>query len=189
MSTASLPDPMVQLRPFWGAMLVLGIVLLALGLAAIGAETVATKAAITLLGAVMVAGGICEVGLSLASLRHGGGGFVLHLLSGVLSAVLGGMILSHPLAAAAGLTLILAAGWLISGVFRLFAAVVLQFPNWGFAALSALATAVLGGMVWAQWPGDTPWVIGMLVGIELIFRGANWISLALMLRAMPERPE
>jgi uncharacterized membrane protein HdeD (DUF308 family) len=162
----------------------LGIVLLALGLAAVGAETVATKAAVTLLGVLMIVGGVSEVAVSLWLLRQGG--FVLHLLSGVLSVVLGMFILRHPLAAAAGLTLLLAVGWLISGVFRLAAAVVLQTPNWGFAALSGLATAVLGGMIWAEWPAGTMWVIGMLIGIELIFRGASWISLALMLRSLPE---
>jgi len=183
-SAASLPDPLIQLRPYWGALLALGIILCLLGVAAIEAEVVAAKAAIKLLGAVMIAGGICEVGISLASLRSAA--CLLHLLSGVLSAIIGLMILQHPVAAAAGLTLLLAAGWLISGVFRVVAALYLQFPSWGFEALSGLVTALLGGMIWAEWPGGSLWVIGMLIGIELLFRGVHWIAFAMMLRSMPD---
>jgi uncharacterized membrane protein HdeD (DUF308 family) len=38
--------------------------------------------------------------------------------------------------------------------------------------------------VLAQWPVTGLWVIGLFVGIELLFYGVAWIALALHLRAM-----
>src|SRR5262245_7136102 len=60
----------------------------------------------------------------------------------------------------------------------------------GFAARLGLAraqicliTLVLGILVLAQWPVSGLWVIGLFVGIELIFNGGAWMALALDLRS------
>jgi uncharacterized membrane protein HdeD (DUF308 family) len=42
----------------------------------------------------------------------------------------------------------------------------------------------LGLLVLAQWPASGLWVIGLFIGIDLIFYGAAWIALALGLRGM-----
>jgi hypothetical protein len=39
-------------------------------------------------------------------------------------------------------------------------------------------------LVLAQWPVSGLWVIGLFVGIELIFYGGAWIALALGLRSL-----
>jgi uncharacterized membrane protein HdeD (DUF308 family) len=41
---------------------------------------------------------------------------------------------------------------------------------------------VLGGLILAQWPASGLWVIGLFVGIDLIFYGFAWIALAAGLR-------
>jgi uncharacterized membrane protein HdeD (DUF308 family) len=43
---------------------------------------------------------------------------------------------------------------------------------------------VLGILVLAQWPVSGLWVIGLFVGIELIFYGGAWIALALGLHSL-----
>jgi uncharacterized membrane protein HdeD (DUF308 family) len=50
-------------------------------------------------------------------------------------------------------------------------------------AVDGLITFVLGVLVLAQWPASGLWVIGLFIGIDLIFYGAAWIALALGLRA------
>ena len=40
-------------------------------------------------------------------------------------------------------------------------------------------------MIWLDWPESALWVIGMFVGISLVFRGVNWIGLGLTARAAP----
>jgi uncharacterized membrane protein HdeD (DUF308 family) len=41
---------------------------------------------------------------------------------------------------------------------------------------------VLGILILAQWPVSGLWVIGLFLGIELIFYGAAWIAVALRVR-------
>jgi uncharacterized membrane protein HdeD (DUF308 family) len=42
----------------------------------------------------------------------------------------------------------------------------------------------MGFLLLAQWPASGLWVIGLFVGIDLIFRGWTWIRLALDLHKM-----
>jgi uncharacterized membrane protein HdeD (DUF308 family) len=41
---------------------------------------------------------------------------------------------------------------------------------------------VLGLLIYKQWPASGLWVIGMFVGIDLVFNGWAWVMLALGLR-------
>ena len=43
---------------------------------------------------------------------------------------------------------------------------------------------ILGVMIWRQWPASALWVIGLFLGISLIFRGADWIGVGLAARAL-----
>jgi len=43
---------------------------------------------------------------------------------------------------------------------------------------------MLGVLVLAQWPVSGLWVIGLFIGIELIFYGVAWIAVALHFRVM-----
>ena len=40
-------------------------------------------------------------------------------------------------------------------------------------------------MIWHDLPASGLWVIGLFVGINLVFRGINWIALGLALRRIP----
>jgi uncharacterized membrane protein HdeD (DUF308 family) len=47
-------------------------------------------------------------------------------------------------------------------------------------------------LIWLEWPASAFWVLGLFLGISLVFRGFNWISLGLAVReqplAVPARP-
>jgi uncharacterized membrane protein HdeD (DUF308 family) len=36
--------------------------------------------------------------------------------------------------------------------------------------------------IWRQWPLSGLWVIGLFVGIEMLFSGASWLMLGLVVR-------
>jgi uncharacterized membrane protein HdeD (DUF308 family) len=40
-------------------------------------------------------------------------------------------------------------------------------------------------LIYKQWPASGLWVIGLYVGIDLIFNGWAWIMLAMGLRQLP----
>ena len=47
----------------------------------------------------------------------------------------------------------------------------------GWAYLSAACSIVLGLLVFSGWPGTAVWLIGLIVGIDLLFFG--WALIAL----------
>ena len=107
-----------------------------------------------------------------------------HMMAAVLFAVVGILILWRPLVTAEILTLLMGAFFLVAGLFHIIAPAMISLPDWGWHVLNGVITLLLGILVLAQWPVSGLWVIGLFVGIELIFYGITWIALALHLRAM-----
>jgi uncharacterized membrane protein HdeD (DUF308 family) len=171
------------LRGNWLWFVVLGVALVVLGTVALGAVVVASLAAAVAIGALVLVGGVFEtVG---AFWCRAWSGFFLHLLSGVLSVVIGLIFLRAPVGALAALTLLLAMFLMVGGVFKIVTALSYRFAAWGLALLSGVIDLILGVLIWQEWPESALWVIGLFLGINLIFRGVNWIGLGLALRSLP----
>ena len=170
------------LRGKWGWFVALGALLMILGLVALGSVVVASLASAIAIGMLMLIGGVVETVGAFWS-RHWSG-FFLHLLSGVLSVVVGVLFLRAPVGALLALTLLLACLLMVGGLFRIVAALTYRFASWGWPLLGGVIDMILGVMVWQQWPASALWVIGMFLGISLIFRGADWIGLGFALRGL-----
>jgi uncharacterized membrane protein HdeD (DUF308 family) len=80
------------------------------------------------------------------------------------------------------MTVFIATFLLIGGLFQLISALAVHASGWGWHVADGLITAILGVLVLAQWPASGLWVIGLFVGIDLIFYGGAWIAIALGLR-------
>ena len=108
-------------------------------------------------------------------------GFVLDLLLGLLYIAAGYILLSNPLGATVKITLILGIIWLVSGFFR----IILSFVLWRQAGLillfSGIIGALAGGLILAEWPNSSLWVLGLLLGVDLLFHGIAWITYSLSL--------
>ena len=107
------------------------------------------------------------------------------LLMGVLYIVVGLLFLNRPVSALEALTLLLACSLMVSGVFRIVGSLLDRFPHWGWIFFGGVLNLVLGLMIWQQWPVSGFWVIGLFVGIDMIFNGWTWIMLALRLKQLP----
>jgi len=81
--------------------------------------------------------------------------------------------------------MLMAVFFLISGLFQAIGSLWVALPGWGWQTADGIITFVLGLLVLAQWPASGLWVIGLFIGIDLIFYGGAWIALALGLRASP----
>jgi len=171
------------LRGDWFWFVLLGIALVVLGIIALGSVVIASLAAAVVIGALVLAGGVAEI-LG-AFWCRGWSGFFLHLLSGVLSIVVGVLFLRAPVGALAALTLLLATFLMVEGIFKIVAAVSYRFAAWGWPLVSGIIDLVLGVLIWQEWPGSALWVIGLFVGINMVFRGFDWIALGLSLRSLP----
>lgn len=173
-----------ELREKWGWLLAVAVLLTLLGTVAIGASVAVTLTTMVFLGWLMIVGGAAGVANAFACKRWGG--FFLDLLTGILYAVVGFMVVSNPGASAVTLTLLIAMFLIFGGIFRIAVAVMVRFPNWVWLLLQGIVNLLLGIAIYRQWPLAGLWVIGLFVGIELILNGWSLAMLALAARSLPE---
>lgn len=101
---------------------------------------------------------------------------IFRLLSGLLYLGGGIWILAFPVDSEISLTLFVGLLLAFQGVMELAAAAAGQGPARALVLLDGIVTAVLGGMLIAEWPSDSLWAIGTLFGIGLAFSGVNLIT-------------
>jgi uncharacterized membrane protein HdeD (DUF308 family) len=173
-----------ELKRHWGWFLALGIALLALGAIALGAAVATTIASVLLFGWLLIIGGVLQ-GAHASWHERSWGGFFINLLTGVLYVVVGLLILANPAETAVALTLVIALFLTFSGLLRIVVALLIRFPHWGWLALHGVVNLLLGIAIWRQWPWSGLWVIGLFIGIDLIFNGWSLVMLGLAAKKLP----
>lgn len=168
------------LRNTWGWFLFLGIALIFLGMMAIGAATAATVVSVEFLGTVLLISGLGQT--VYAFWMRQWSGFFISILAGILYSVIGLFLIIHPLQGAISLTLLLSAFYIVGGLFRITASVMSRFEHWGWALFSGIVKFVLGMLILLGWPATGLWVLGLFIGIDLIFFGWFWVLIALTVR-------
>ena len=157
--------------------LVIGIALVILGMIAIGYAVEMTIVSVIFLGWLLILGGLFEIihGFS----HRPWSGFFINLLAGVLYAVAGFVMVSNPAAAAVTLTLLIAIDIVRRGrvppLHRIFDAI----ASSRMAHPQRRDSILLGFTIWDSWPVSGLWVIGMFIGIDMVFDGWTEIMLAL----------
>jgi uncharacterized membrane protein HdeD (DUF308 family) len=168
-----------RVREHGGWFLVLGIVLVALGLVALGDTIMVTILSVALLGWLLIVSALFH---AVQWLRGREERHFLDLFGFVLDLVVGLILLTNPAVGAVTLTLVLSVFFLVGGLTRVFAAVSSDMAHRGWAVLDGAVAALLGVLLWVHWPSSGLWFVGFAIGVELILRGWAWIMLALWLR-------
>ncbi|MFZ0662547.1 MAG: HdeD family acid-resistance protein [Acidobacteriaceae bacterium] len=172
-----------ELRRNWGWLLLWGIVLIVLGVIALGDAVYVTVISMFVFGWVLLIAGIVE---AVQAIRHRKAGHLfVHTVNAVLAIVVGIMLLRNSLAGALVITLLLAAYFTVAGIFRIVAALAVRVPGWGWALASGIITLIFGILIWSHWPISGFWVIGMFIGIDLILTGWAQVALAMGARKIP----
>ena len=164
---------------WWGALLV-GAIFIFAGLFVLGDVVAATVISAILIGILLLVAGASEI-FQAFSAQHWRGYF-LRLLIGVLYAICGLMLITDPARASVVLTLVFALSLIASGFVRIFQAI--QYWQWfGWLLLvSGIVGIVAGLVILSKWPLSGLWVLGFVVGIDLLLHGLWWISLGGRLR-------
>jgi len=173
-----------ELRQSWGWYLVLGIVLIVLGMIAIGSAFLMTIASVFFFGWILIVGGVMEVVHAFWHKRWAG--FFVDLLTGILYVLAGWMMITNPQESALLLTLIIAMFLVFEGVFRIVAALTVRYPHWGWLLFNGAISLLLGFSIWRQWPYSGLWVIGLFVGIEMLLNGWSLVMLSMTAHKLPE---
>ncbi|HXY34540.1 MAG TPA: HdeD family acid-resistance protein [Planctomycetaceae bacterium] len=183
--TADVTHELQHLRTRWLWLLLLGILLVVAGAAAIivPPATVGTTLAVTIvLGVLLMIGGVAMIVTSFWVGKWSG--FLIQMLVGLLYVACGFVMTEKPVVSAVAMTVFIAVSFIVLGIFRSIGALMLRFPEWGWALLNGVITFLAGIVIYRQLPFDALWVIGLLVGLEMIFNGWTWIMLAVKLRQL-----
>jgi uncharacterized membrane protein HdeD (DUF308 family) len=172
-----------HLKNEWWWLAALGILLILSGLVALVYPTMSSIAAVIVLGVSLLVSGVATVVASFWAGKWSA--MLLQLLVGVLYVVVGFILMDAPIASTVSLTLFVAALFIVVGIMRSAAALVLRFPQWGWALLSGLLTTLVGVVIYKNLPETALWAIGTLIGIELIFDGWYWVMLGVALWRLP----
>jgi uncharacterized membrane protein HdeD (DUF308 family) len=173
-----IPKDIIQ---YWGWFLAFGIALVVLGVLAIGRAVTATIVSILFFGWLLLLASGIEVAQAIV-VGHWAG-FFHHLVAAILFGVTGFIIVTRPLLGAEVATMLMAVFFLIGGLFQFISSAWVALPGWGWQLADGVITFILGVLILAQWPVSGLWVIGLFIGIDLIFYGGAWIAIALGLRA------
>src|SRR5262249_17738191 len=179
-------DERPSLGRHWWLYIALGALSVVVGFLAISSKFITTLLSVRVFGWLLLIAGISEVVHAIMVRRMRA--FALHLLAAALYLLTGLFMLEDPVRAAAVLTLLLAASFLVGGFLRVVFSFVMRFPGWSWVLLHGVVDALLGFLIWNGWPESSLWVIGLFVGIDLIFHGVGWVMLGLGVRAYHVAP-
>ena len=170
-------------KAHWKAFLFEGILLAVLGLAAMILPTFASLAVTIFLGWMFLISGIG--GLIVTYWARNMPGFWWSLISAALSVLAGGILLARPMQGVLTLTIVVGAYFLAEGVASIMYALEHRREltgRWSWILVAGLMDILIAFIVIAGLPGSAEWVLGLLVGINLLFGGATLIGMALAAR-------
>ncbi|HMF07050.1 MAG TPA: DUF308 domain-containing protein [Methylocella sp.] len=171
---------MEGLRPRWRWIVGLGAAITSMGIAALILVTSATIASVYTVAIFMILAGGAEIATGLGAKTWGR--FFLWIAAGLAYIVAGSFALAQPLVAAAVFTLMLGAAMIATAAVRIFFGAQLDAPFRGPVLSAALLTLCIGIAIVAGWPADSYLILGVLLGLDLLFWGVAWIGLGLRLR-------
>jgi uncharacterized membrane protein HdeD (DUF308 family) len=175
----------LRLQKCWPWFLGLGVLLVVGGMFAAGWAALTTLATVIVFGYLLLVGGVVQIVNTF--LVRSWRGAAMDLLGGFLHLVIGCLMIEHPERAAEVLTLMLAVAFMIGGGVRIVFALLHRFAGWFWVFLNGAVTFALGILIGKQLPESAYWVIGLFVGIDLIFNGWSWIMLGLIVRGSKPR--
>ncbi len=183
----SLPEPThavieeVNRNITW--LIILGILTIILGVLAINAPLMTGVAVAFILGIYLIVKGVVDAVAAFRCRSWGAGIFAF--LIGVLSVIVGLIMIVRPGIAVASLSLILAIYFVVEGISRIFVAIRAKpLPGWGWMLFAGIVTILLGVIILRNWSeGAWAWALGVLVGINILLAGWTTIFMALAARS------
>jgi uncharacterized membrane protein HdeD (DUF308 family) len=175
------PQELLTLRGKWGWLLAFGLAICLLGILAFSNVVFATVASIYYVGATMLIAGVLQI--AHAFQVRGAGPFLTWLIIGLVYALAGIVAFLDPLLASSFLTLLLAVSLLLAGGLRLASGLALRpAPSGTWLVTGGIVSLLAALLVFAGWPANSLWIVGLLLAIDLFLHGTALAVFALALR-------
>ena len=159
----------------------LGIISIILGAIALATPAVAAGAVILVVGILLLVAGVSQVfhGLKGSGWRDK----IMPLILGIITTLGGLGVLAHPVLGLGVLSLMLAAYFMVEGIWKIMAAIRFRpNPSWIWMLLGGLLSLVLAYLIWGQWPLSGIMAVGILVGVDLLTTGLALMMLGNAIR-------
>ena len=172
----------------WIKWLVLGLLSIAFGVFALGNAVAASLAVTVVTGVLLLISGALQVvgGFTV----EGTGNKVLSLIMGAVMLFLGWSFWAHPLEGTLTLATVMLILFMAGGIAR----VILSFQMKGTqfywpTLISGILSIILAGIIWSYAtaePAALLSLLGILLGIEMLFNGFGLVFMALFIKNAPK---
>jgi uncharacterized membrane protein HdeD (DUF308 family) len=182
MSVTSTPIPVI-VRKSLGWSIALSVLMILAGTLAIVIPPAAGIAITVLFGWLLVFSGAAHFVFGWHT--RSTGGLLWELLLGIVYIVAGAYLLWNPLVGMVSLTLALAIYLFAESILEFILAVRLRpMPASGWLFVDSIVTLALAIIIWRTWPASAGWVLGLLVGVSMLFSGVSRLMLSLAARRL-----
>jgi uncharacterized membrane protein HdeD (DUF308 family) len=168
-----------SLKAYWIGYTIEGALMCAIGAAAVVLPQVAGVAIDVFIGWLLFLTGLVSLITRLA--HRSEPAFWSGLAVSLLTLALGLMLAVWPVAGVVTLSMALVAFFIAQGLGMVILAASMRVATtrWFWVLMSALVDFVLAGLVLAQWPQSTQWLLGLYFGINLMLTGLGLAFAAL----------
>ena len=167
------------LKAHWRLFLFQGVVMVILGVLAVAVPAVATVVVEIYVGWLFLISGV----IGLVAIFSAGNlpAFVWSLVTAALSVVVGILLIWKPAEGVVSLTIVLTAFFIAEGVYQIVISIAHRdviARSWGWMLVSGLADLALAAIIILGWPMTAAWVVGLIVGVNLITSGVAIVMMA-----------
>lgn len=154
-----------------------GLIFSLLGIIAIALPGVFTLGTELFIGVLFLAAGLVQGWRTFQT--KGVPGFVWSLIVALIYVIAGLTLILKPVTGVLTLTFILTIFFVINGIANIILGFEFKpYGVWAWRLVSGILSLLLAYLIYADWPGSAIWVIGLLVGINLLFVGITQLVLA-----------
>jgi uncharacterized membrane protein HdeD (DUF308 family) len=155
----------------------IAVLMIVLGIIAITFPFLASIASTLVLGWVFVWAGVAQIVYAFQS--RGAGQVIGKLILGFLYFLAGIFVLVNPLEGVLTFTLVLGITIFVQGIIQVSIAFQMRriSPSWGWMLVSGIIGIIFGIFIWSNAALSAVWLIGTMVGINLLFDGVWMLTL------------
>ncbi len=155
----------------------IAVFMIILGIVAIVFPFVASVASTLVFGWIFIFAGVAQ--MVYAVQPKGAGQVTWKLFLGFLYLLAGIVVVAKPLEGVLALTLVLGITIFVQGIIQVSIAFQVRrtAPNWCWMLVSGLVGIIFGILVWSSFPFSALWLIGTLIGVNLLLDGAWMLTL------------
>ena len=168
----------IYFQKHWKLFLAEGILFILLGLCAVAIPQFFTAAIVIFLGWIILFGGAAHIGRAL--MFSDMPGFGSWLFMGLLQVILGFIFITQPAAGVLTLTLLLALFFGFEGIAKIYLALMMRpLANWSLILFSGITALVFALIISVSWSETSQWLLGLFLGINMIFMGWSLVRISL----------